>query len=1577
MTSQYPNAIDNIPPAPDGYISVNAAISAINNIENELGILPSGPYPTVRVRLDVLESRINNPNSSSGSGEFITIGGTGVFVIAGDGDPNTTYPIANPGSLFLREDGYNIQGLYSMRTDGTWHQIDTDPWTAAGDLSGSIYSQEVIGIDGYLLPNISIGNLNWTGSAWAFTPAPTSLPPSGPAGAGGEGDLTGSYPNPTLANVIGPTTTTGSSTTVPVITVNRKGQVIGLTSANIAFPTTLPPDGYAGGDLTGSYPNPTVAQISGASGNFNWLASTTNPSIIHLPQTTDTGATNLTINAQSAWTGSVANVLGGSLYLKAGNASDTAPGASISLSGASPRSVANASDIQFAADQYQFSSATNAAANTFILDPINAVFYANGISPLATLGKPGKYWNTTYTNSLYTNQITNTTAPTAGQFMLENATANGIAWTSLSGDVSASTSTIGKLTVNGIAGNTIPTPDGYSTSLVWNGRSFNWVSEGGSPLGIGLPATSNPNWNQSWLVSQWYIDPINGNDVYLGTSPDNALQTFQGLIAILGTISPVWTTPVTISYMNSVVSNDVIILTPILQEGASITFNCYNTSGPAIDPAYPSISGFIEPTVQHVVNVVSVVPKSRTVNGNQWQIVADTDLTGLVGITSNGSSSSAVGSMIHDLTNNSWFWLDSVVSGTGSSALLQLSQPMKKTSFAQIAANVSGAYAPDEVDTISAGDHLVVYTWPSVYLQSVSGTNSVPFGYTIGFQNLTLPATDDYINSGITFVECNLSSFYIYSTGYISLVNCTTSIAIGQGVQVNGGVIGTAECTSGGFGEITADALMSKYPYYTASDGYTFDGYSVSYIGGAGIFITSACANAEIGCGSQYEYPVSQSGFTINNKNYYSATYDGYGIIYGTGSIHLYNGAAVGVHAYGANITATNSIRLPSIVVDDYGSSIDRSVTPSQQYPYPSRAITPALIDASISSGGFGGFVYGNCGSTIAMFTPGNTPIVAVTPYLGTAGLDGYAVPTPSTNNTVLTYNSGALSWSPTSSGFTAAGDLSGNSSSQEVIGIDGYLLPPLSNGFLQWNGSAWAYSTPGSGFSAGGDLNGSSTSQTVVAIQGNPVSSTAPTAGQILVENAAATGSSWSSLSGDGYLSTSTPGHLTITGASGNFTVSGNLTVSGAETIVGSSTFQSNAVVDGYLKVATMSSGIVRSDGYGNLTSSNGTAGQFLVENAAATSSTWATISGDLTASPSVPGQLSLISRGLPGTYGNSTTFIGLTTDAQGRVTNVTTYSIPTSLTVGGDLYNTTANATVQKIQGQSFQSGTPTVGQFVVATYPSGTGYGHISITGDISSSATTAGKLTVTGIQGLSVTSAAPSSNQYLSYNGMSIVWSSLPTSFTVGGDLSGTTASATVAKLDGYTLPNPGAASSNTVLTWNGTALSWTSAGSSPTGTAGGDLAGTYPNPTLAVIGTGGTYGDPTHYATVTIDSKGRVTGASSQPLPSGGGAGKIVNVTAATTLSAPTTLITHVFLKAVASGGYTIVLPGVAASAGFIIQVKDCGGNVSSSNVVYIQAAEVGTTIDGITAGLGQTLYPFQATFGSMRFASDGVSWYIE
>lgn len=262
-----------IPNDPDP--NVNALIVAVNSIEQELGLNPQGVYASIRTRLDILEARINNPlvPAPNVNNPFY-IDGTGVSIRTGFGNPQITLPPAVPGSLFLREDGYNIQGLYAFRPDGLWHQIPTDPFIAAGDLSGTNYTQTVIGIQGRPV-HTTAPIIDAAGDGYVLTWGVDGY--WGPQiGFFAHGDLSGTKLNQTVVGINGhpvaaTTPTTGntlswSGTTWAPNSLNLAGGPAFVTGqlppANIGT-ITLTGD-VTGAAASGSIPS-TVVKINGTS----------------------------------------------------------------------------------------------------------------------------------------------------------------------------------------------------------------------------------------------------------------------------------------------------------------------------------------------------------------------------------------------------------------------------------------------------------------------------------------------------------------------------------------------------------------------------------------------------------------------------------------------------------------------------------------------------------------------------------------------------------------------------------------------------------------------------------------------------------------------------------------------------------------------------------------------------------------------------------------------------------------------------------------------------------------------------------------------------------------------------------------------------------------------------------------------------------------------------------------------------------------------------------------------------------------------------------------------------------------
>lgn len=143
---------------------------------------------------------------------------------------NTTYTVSGA----LRSSGQNFY-LRDTGTAGTYGSSST-----ALILSTDRYGS----VTGVTTTNITTAYSNITG-------APAALPPNGAA----SGDLTGSYPGPTLAATTVTAGSYGSSTQVPAYTVDGKGRI--TAASNITITGTVP-GGSASGDLSGSYPNPVI-----------------------------------------------------------------------------------------------------------------------------------------------------------------------------------------------------------------------------------------------------------------------------------------------------------------------------------------------------------------------------------------------------------------------------------------------------------------------------------------------------------------------------------------------------------------------------------------------------------------------------------------------------------------------------------------------------------------------------------------------------------------------------------------------------------------------------------------------------------------------------------------------------------------------------------------------------------------------------------------------------------------------------------------------------------------------------------------------------------------------------------------------------------------------------------------------------------------------------------------------------------------------------------------------------------------------------------------------------------------------
>ena len=493
-------------------------------------------------------------------------------------------------------------------------------------------------------------------------------------------------------------------------------------------------------------------------------------------------------------------------------------------------------------------------------------------------------------------------------------------------------------------------------------------------------------------VVTYYVDPLHGNDANSGTETMPVQTWNSGVRKLLGGFTPnvQGLGNLTITYLNAPPSTDPISLNPTVGETAYVLINV-------------QIENFVATTC----TITGTTPKLRASGGNQWQITTSEDLTSYAGTG---------GTMIHDVTNDSWFWLDSIISGSGAEAVLQLSQPLARVSMAAIAANGQAIYVP-ELDTLTPGDTLVIYTWPNASFQYLYDESDENENFGFGVQNFNCNDTLTYTSGFVSFLECNTPSI-LGANWSGAQVNCYgyNVDQIVSTLQIVGGQFqGNIWAPSGGF--ICADVLTSA----RNSEGL------IIKISGDDFAIDSVCT-------LDSSSAVTIHGrFSVRVDDQFSTIYEGDGIIYGKGFIQASFGGLFATFShthYPLPLPAAIAFQVPRILLDDYNfaSANNTAVTPSQWLPH--IELTGANIDAAVSAGGFGGIAYGIGGSLIGVYYEFLRAMpIALTPSVDQTNLLQFTVANPFTQPAIS--SSVSVSLTP----------INGNSPKELTIGQNIYIV--------------------------------------------------------------------------------------------------------------------------------------------------------------------------------------------------------------------------------------------------------------------------------------------------------------------------------------------------------------------------------------------------------------------------------------------------------------------------------------------------------------------------------------------------------
>lgn len=1292
-------------------------------------IFPQTPY--VIFRMTGINS--NDPNQTP---VFWTSKGTPDFTGQFSG-----YPVGSIKDIEI--DGEPINQVPSSQQ----YNVPTGP--ASGDLAGNYPSPTVAKIDGYNLPSPSGTNtvLTYNGTALNW-----SVATSGTFVAGQ--DLSGTSSAQTVIGLQGkllPGIGSGApSGNLYWNSINQDWEL--NTSGGSGF--------TAGGDLSGSDTSQQVAQISGATGNLNFAANKSTPVIGQLQQTSNVPPNNLSINAQYAYgsaTGS--NQYGGSLGLGAGKSANGNQGAGMVFGGGSNTAASTSSELLIDVLSI-YDTVTPRPDLRFTLNAGSSPSFNPGVNNVGTLGTSSYQWNNVYASTITVSAVgSNALLCGGGAFVAPITTHDTELVTSVGGnpaftkavDLSVVSS---NLTVTGLLGTALPTTGtGY---LNWNGSAWVFTTGGGSPSGsaggdlfgsypnpyvkglleYALPPMSQGPGNLTCTGAGWTLTqyPTFSNDL-TGT---NTSQTVVGLYGFPlpnlnhagGTGPLTWNSTnntwsintVSVSNgglgINTVTPNAIVVgagTSPVTTISPGASGNVLTSNGTAwVSAAAPSgftagndLSG--SSTSQTVIGLqghalpgVGTGSPSGSLYWNainhDWELNTTNVLPGGTGVVAVNSGLGSAITISQDATlNTSTGAL--TVSGLQGSALpgVGAGSPAGALYWGgygvgwSINTNLTGGTVPtpgssNEILVSGSGSS---YNWATTIpaasipntavMNGTYGDNTSHYaGFTVGTDGritsanqYSLPVTSIYPGTNVSVSHSggvwtvNSTAASLPSGTGIVTVNSGTGSAVTMGGDATFNTTnGTLTLSSVGGGAATYGDTTHYATFTVDAKGRVIGASSppvpvTSIVAGTNVTVSNRngvwTINSSAGSGftaggdltgTSTSQQVAQMSSGTGNLNW-AATLNAPSITQTTRATNSMP-STMTIQGQAAYASSTGANQYGGHLILSGGTAYDASPAASISLnggaPGGTSAIANVYADQLIlnSSEASEQYVYDLING---YFYPYNNDVISLGKsgnawagiYTYALNLGGKAIPTPSGSNTVLTYNGSTVSWaSPSGSGFTAGGDLTGDSTNQEVTGILNKALPSLTSGYLQYTGSAWQFATPSTGIPSGTGLVAvNSGTASAITMSGDATINTST--GAITLKNTGpgATGpvgnattvpivtidaqGRVTALSSTTITQPSVPVTSIVAGT--NTSVSNS---SGAWTVNNTYTSPVTSIVAGTNVTVSQNGGAWTVNSSGSLPS-GATAGQVLVENSGATAATWVTPSGDVTWSTSTAGQVTV----------------------------------------------------------------------------------------------------------------------------------------------------------------------------------------------------------------------------------------------------------------------------------------------------------------------------------------------------------------